>query len=372
MSLNCLNITPGQPLNSWQIFGLELVSLFRGRDVVIAIDLTESVGLNDEGRIRLRQIVADSLQRGDRVYVIPFATEVDSPQSVIKFRGKQDIDQVLSAVPLEMEEGLRNTDIQRAEGFVYEELAIINQCRLLENQTVLPQSVVWLTDAPLLTTAGINSETWIETPADSPFRVADSVESQQRWSWIEALPLSARSRSIITADNREYQLTVVDIKATVQEFCTPAPGGKETCLVTPYLIQQLWLPGLILGMGVMGSAIALQKFVSWRKKWKLVISSDHTTEEEQICYLKHKQKIAIGDVDPHCIDTIPCPGSEVRAYIERSGNKLFLLPTGLEEVYYNGQEVRTKTLLPSYSFRINCPDPSKANREFEIFINIKK
>jgi hypothetical protein len=41
--------------------------LHGGHDVVLAIDLTESVGLNDEGRIRLRQIVEDSLRPGDPV-----------------------------------------------------------------------------------------------------------------------------------------------------------------------------------------------------------------------------------------------------------------------------------------------------------------
>ncbi len=48
-------VTPGQPLSPQQKMGLELVSrLHKGRDVVIAIDLTESVGINGEGRIRLR------------------------------------------------------------------------------------------------------------------------------------------------------------------------------------------------------------------------------------------------------------------------------------------------------------------------------
>ncbi|MDP5016516.1 MAG: VWA domain-containing protein, partial [Dolichospermum sp.] len=62
-------ITPGQPLTDTQRNGLQLVSLWGGskRDVVLAIDVTESVGLNDQGRIRLRQIVADSLKPGDSV-----------------------------------------------------------------------------------------------------------------------------------------------------------------------------------------------------------------------------------------------------------------------------------------------------------------
>ena len=68
-------ISPGQPLTDIQKNGLQLVSLLTGgkRDVILAIDVTESVGFNDQGRIRLRQIVTDSLKIGDSVYVVPFA-----------------------------------------------------------------------------------------------------------------------------------------------------------------------------------------------------------------------------------------------------------------------------------------------------------
>lgn len=70
-------VTPGQPLTPQQQTGLELVArLHSERDVVLAIDLTESVGLNNEGRIRLRQIIEDSLKPGDSVYVVPFASNV--------------------------------------------------------------------------------------------------------------------------------------------------------------------------------------------------------------------------------------------------------------------------------------------------------
>jgi hypothetical protein len=76
--VNCLYVTPGEPLNNWQILGLKLVSQLQGgRDVVLAFDLTGSVDFNDEGRTRLHQIVKDSLKLGDRVYVIPFASEVN-------------------------------------------------------------------------------------------------------------------------------------------------------------------------------------------------------------------------------------------------------------------------------------------------------
>lgn len=54
-----------------------------GRDVVLAIDLTESVGINNEGRLRLRQIVADSLQPGNLVYVVPFGSNLAPLKSEI-------------------------------------------------------------------------------------------------------------------------------------------------------------------------------------------------------------------------------------------------------------------------------------------------
>ena len=72
--MNCSIVSPGQNIQHWQTTGLELVAnIYGGRDVVLAIDLTESVNLNDEGRIRLRQIIKDSLRPGDRVYVVPLS-----------------------------------------------------------------------------------------------------------------------------------------------------------------------------------------------------------------------------------------------------------------------------------------------------------
>jgi len=57
MIVNCETVTPGEPLTAWQRRGLKLVSQFQGRDVVLAFDLTGSVDLNDEGRIRPKQII---------------------------------------------------------------------------------------------------------------------------------------------------------------------------------------------------------------------------------------------------------------------------------------------------------------------------
>lgn len=361
--------------------GLEWVARLRGgRDVVLAIDLTESVGLNDEGRIRLRQIVEDSLQAGDRVYVVPFATIVNPlapnvnpllPENSIKFNGKQDIDRVLQLIPFQSNLNLQNTDIQRAELTIYQGLADLNQCRLGKNQAIQPQSVVWITDAPLLTKSPAISQDWVETPADSPFRVESSLESKQRQGWLQGLPLNPRSLSIKTKENKEYKLTVVDIPPTVQEFCTPAPGGRETCLVTPYLFKQLWLPASISGIALIAGVVAGIKFYRLQKKWQLSVDFTATAkEEDQVCYLGHNQRIAIGEYDASCIDSIDTPGPEVRAYLVRKGDKIYLEPTLEAPIYYNGQELTVRTLISSSRIRLNCPDSRK--RDYEVVIAIKK
>jgi hypothetical protein len=124
-------VTPGQSLSPQQKMGLNLVThLHKGRDVVLAIDLTESVGINGEGRIRLRQIIEDSLQSGDCVYVVPFASDVGSLKGIsdlnplgtpINFGSKNqhNIEKVLQKIPPSANLRLQNTDIQRAELTVY-------------------------------------------------------------------------------------------------------------------------------------------------------------------------------------------------------------------------------------------------------------
>ena len=53
-------VTPGQPLTSIQKSGLEWFALLHGgKDVVLAVDITGSVGLNDSGRTRLTQIILE-------------------------------------------------------------------------------------------------------------------------------------------------------------------------------------------------------------------------------------------------------------------------------------------------------------------------
>ncbi|ELS00024.1 VWA domain-containing protein [Gloeocapsa sp. PCC 73106] len=356
-----------QPLQPWQKNALNWVaSLHGGRDVVIAIDLTESVGFNDGTTIRLRQIVEDSLQPNDTVYVVPFAATVNplnSPESSIIFRGKAgEIETIIQAIPTESVLNLKNTDIQAAELYIYQKLAQINQCRLSQNLPVKPQSVVWITDAPLFTEAGITSEVWIETPAESPFRVRDSHLSQTRQAWLEVLPLKKRS---LTLDS--YQITVVDIPPTVQEYCTPAPGGRETCLVGPYLFNQLWLPTTALFIFLLGSILGLGFAVNyWRrlqKRWRLNIDFEGTNQEAQTNYLAHQQKITIGGEG---FNAISCPGTEIRAYLERKNIQMYLTPTGLAPISYRGNEITTKQKISTNYFTINCPQNGK-----DFYINIK-
>jgi hypothetical protein len=218
-------VTPGQSLTPQQKIGLELITrLHKGRDVVLAIDLTESVGINSEGRIRLRQIIEDSTKPGDSVYVVPFASEVSSLEGTsdshplgipIDFgsKSKENLEKVLQKIPASADLKLQNTDIQRAELTIYQGLAQLNQNRLQQNQPIKPQSVVWITDAPLLVSSG---NEWIETPANSPFRVKDSPESREHQSWLNALPLNKRELLIKNAQSKDYKLAVVDIAPTVQ------------------------------------------------------------------------------------------------------------------------------------------------------------
>ena len=376
MTYNCNTVAVGQTLSSWQELGLKLVSrIYGGRDVIFAIDLTDSVGLNDEGRIRLTQIIQDSLHSGDTVYVVPFASEVNplalevNPLATgIKFRGKkQDIAKILATVPFESNISLSNTDIQKAEAYIYPGLAQLNQCRLAALKGIKPQSVVWLTDAPLLTPQGITSDIWIETPASSPFRVADSPESVARANWIQALGLKERSIQIEGSNSRQYQLTVVDLNPQVQEFCTPIPGGKETCLVNSYLLKMLWLPTAIFFSIIVGSSISIKYLISLNKKWKLKISfTSDDTREQQIFYLKNQQKILIGEDN---IKSIFCPDNQMRGYLIRKGNSLYLNATETVPIYLSNRKITKRQKITTDYLTLNCP---VAGKNFEIVIKIIK
>ena len=377
-------ISPGQPLTDIQKNGLQLVSLLTGgkRDVILAIDVTESVGFNDQGRIRLRQIVTDSLKTGDYVYVVPFAQNlvfddvisVENPLGTPIYFGQknaENIDKVLAKIPFSSDPNRYGTDIQKAELTIYQGIAQINQNRVSKNQLIKPQSVVWITDAPLFTQPGINSQIWTETPADSPLRIATSPESQERQKWIETLPLKQRSLTIVTQSSKDYQLSVVDINPTIQEFCTPAPGGQETCLVNSYLLKQLWFPSLILLLLIAASVWSLCKFARLQKKWKLRITfEDNTEDEEKLCILPNKEKIAIGEDDPSCKYSIDCPGGEIRGHLQRQGEKLYLVPTPEGNIQLNNKKITSKTLITNSRFTLNCPDSRQ--RDYQINVKIEK
>lgn len=377
-------ISPGQPLTDIQKNGLQLVSLLTGgkRDVILAIDVTESVGFNDQGRIRLRQIITDSLKTGDSVYVVPFAQNlvfddvisVENPLGTPIYFGQkntENIDKVLAKIPFSSDPNRYGTDIQKAELTIYQGIAQINQNRVSKNQLIKPQSVVWITDAPLFTQPGINSQIWTETPADSPLRIATSPESQERQKWIETLPLKQRSLTIVTQSSKDYQLSVVDINPTIQEFCTPAPGGQETCLVNSYLLKQLRVPGLILLLLIAASVWSLCKFARLQKKWKLRITfEDNTEDEEKLCILPNKKKIAIGEDDPSCDDSIDCPGGEIRGHLQRQGEKLYVVPTPEGNIQLNNKKITSKTLITNSRFTLNCPDSRQ--RDYQINVKIEK
>lgn len=371
---DCLTITPGEPINLWQKAGLELVAHLHGsRDVVLAIDLTGSVDFNDEGRTRLHQIIQDSLQSGDSVYIVPFASQVNplSPKSnsfvkPISFHGKkEDIENILNAISLQSKPNLRNTDIQRAELYIYRGVAQLNQCRLTQNKPIKSQSVVWITEAPLL-----DHNPFIETPVNSPFRLKNSPESKERQNWLKSLPLNKRKQQITTNNNKNYQLSIVDISPTVQEFCTPAPGGQEICSINSYLLKQLWFPTLIIALGFLAGVIGINYLKSLIKPWKLTIKfSTDDDREQQKCTLKNNQKIAIGDGGINCIY---CPGENIRGYLERQGNQLYLKPTKQAPIYYRGHEITQKIKIEHQRLTINCPDESKANTDFDLVIQILK
>lgn len=374
MANNCEQVTIGETLSQVQTIGLDLVAkLGGGRDIVFAVDLTESVNLDAQGRLRLKQIVQDSLKKGDSVYIVPFANRVNptnpdvnpiSFSKAIAFNDSQkDIDTIIDQIPLKANLQVKNTDIQLAEHFISEQLAQTNQNRLCTDKPIKFQSVVWLTDAPLNTSIGINSETWIETPQNSPYRNPNSPESIDRQNWLNHLPINTRSLKI---DN--YQLSVADINPTVQESCTPAPGGEKTCLVNSYLFSQLWLPTLILILVVTlfsGSIIwGVRYLLSLQKTWKLEIRLPNE-DKPIIRYLSNKRQLNIG-MD----NGIECLGGETRGYLKRQRNQLILelrknnhnLP-----IFYKGKRIQEKEIIKNDSFRLDCP---YNNGEYEINIKI--
>jgi hypothetical protein len=64
------------------------------------------------------------------------------------------IQEILQEIPASANLNFQNIDIQRAELAIYRGLAQLNQNRLQQHQPIKPQSIVWITDAPLLTNSG--------------------------------------------------------------------------------------------------------------------------------------------------------------------------------------------------------------------------
>jgi hypothetical protein len=135
-------------------------------------------------------------------------------------------------------------------------------------------------------------------------------------------------------------------------------------------VKKLWLPGLISILIFIALIFAGLKVYRLQKKWELIVDFEVTAKpEDQKCSLPNNKRIAIGEYDSTCIDSIDCPGEEVRAYLERKGEKLYLVPTNLAAIYYNEREITTRTLINKSKFRLNCPH---RKRDYEIIIKLKK
>ena len=91
-----------EKLSPEQKFGLEILSKFvpnQGREIFIAIDRTQSVRIEEEGRTRITQLIRDALQVGDRVYIVNFATDIDDAElskQPIVIRSNEDKTKLLS------------------------------------------------------------------------------------------------------------------------------------------------------------------------------------------------------------------------------------------------------------------------------------
>ncbi len=360
-------VTPGQkPLTQEQLSSLQWIAQLKsGRDVVLAIDITESVGLNDAGRNSLRQIVKDSLDPGDTVYIVPFGSDVllttkslEKPLGEpieLKEKNETTIKKILDQVPLNADLTVQNTDIQQAELIIYQGIAQINQNRLYRNEKVKPQSVVWVTDAPL--NLG-DAKEWKETPFSSPFRNINSPENQDRQKWLKSFNISDNKREL---KNEKFTLTVVDLPPTVQESCTPAPGGKESCLVDNYINGQLWLPKTVIGVVLAIALVSLGFYLNWwlktKKVWEIKVDMESGMDDETpVIKLANNDVIGIGGIDDRTRDGITWRNSELRGYIERRGNQVYLVPDSAESMEMNGKEVTKKTKITDSRINLKCVD----------------
>ena len=129
-----------------------------------------------------------------------------------------------------------------------------------------------------------------------------------------------------------------------------------------------------LGLGtIVGVVLAIWGIIHWKSlktPWQLEVNFTSDEErEKQKCNLKNQQKIALGDDG---ISSIYCPGEDIRGYLERQGNQLYLRPTKKAPIYLRGREVTQPTKIDNQRLKINCPDESKENKDFDIVIQIIK
>ncbi len=358
-----------EKLSSTQKLGLEVVSKFtpnQGREIFLAVDRTQSVRIEEEGRIRITQLIRDALQVGDRVYIVYFATDVDDEsltREPIVIRSNDDRAKLLSTLNFEADPKLRNTDIQNAEGKMYRRLAEFNQERLIAKQPIYKQSVIWMTDAPLFSKSPATEQDWIETPANSPFRNANSERSKDRNAWLQNLDLLNKpERSHQIKDN--YKLTVVDVAPTVQEVCTYAPNGQSNCLVTPYLVNQLWLPALTFGVGSLAVLIGLilsgLHIYASLKDWKIKVN------ENEI--MKMKPSYRLGEEDP-----FNCSFGHINiGFLVRRGKELWLEPIANDsfQIFLEGEEVIKKRKISANYFTLKLNHQNDTLEEF--IVNIIK
>ncbi|WP_448532678.1 VWA domain-containing protein [Parathermosynechococcus lividus] len=322
-----------RPLSPLQQKGLDWVQLWGGRDVALAIDLTESVGLNDSGRLHLRHIVEQTLNKGDTIHIIPFATTARSPIT-IEYQGEQDIPKILEVIPMDAGPE-RGTDIQCAELYVYRYLAQLNQRQLQQQQPIKAQSVIWLTDAPLNIPQG-ESQRWTEAP-NSPCGIHNSPRADERSQWLGTLPMTQRS-----IQPGQFQLTVVDIPPTVQEFCTPKPGGGEVCLVNSYLWGQLWWQLLLVSLlGMVVGSGGLFFFIRWLRQqlpWTVTVA---VGDQEYRFPLKHAGKIGLGELVSGSLYFVSLPCSEAVGFLLRQHNTLRIGTVHPAKLTYRGQQIYT-------------------------------
>ena len=115
----------------------------------------------------------------------------------------------------------------------------------------------------------------------------------------------------------------------------------------------LWLPTTILAVLIVAGGFWAKYLISINQKWKIKIDFESDTNQEPLtCYLKNNQKIAIGDNN---LTAIPCPGEDIRGYLGRKGNKLYIKPTNNAPLLYRDRELNKEEQIKSDNFSFNCP-----------------